>query len=730
PAPDTPSFSDRAGLGDRYSPKQQRLLDRAVEALGDRLAGDTGGALASRIAATIPDDPAVADLAERLNGQDPATARDGAARELAARVFERRLADTLDSTGDLAERMDLFRRESRADTGLTTAEATDLVVRRADSVVADAVRIATGLVGTPARPWAVVALGGYGRAEPAPASDLDFAVIGDVDRGSVDHHHLLLLQDLTTDLIEFARADLQHRLGDPAAKVLFEPDALWLRTDRTARPDELAANNLRTEPDPDDPHRDPPSDPSFPNYGVVYDSRLVPVDGLANADNSADSPVFDRFRETYAFQDRTAEARQAGSALLHTADPVVNPKGETNLKDAFLRPLTLGTRWLAVAELITNQNSTAGRIDVLEQKGTLSPGQAQDLRRTVEDLQGLRQKLHGHYGVEKDTFRLPTTMEKLTGYRAPGDKTYVLDKQEIAAVQQAQKVTRQYVDLLRAELRPDPATRPAPGTAEAQRPGPSRLAVADDPSWRHSTADTADWFAPQDPKPASQWESVRDKAPVRTVDTEVADVRRSSTPGRLDSVTGLIRHDVRRMEVEPGRWVKEYTLRVHLEQGAGASASDLADVRRKAVEGVDRLLNRGHRLPSGDQFHARVEFVDDPKDAHTTVEVTGSAIADQLHWGGRTSPNVLAHEVAHYFGLPDEYRDKAGPGARVFNSDGRRLPAGHAPANLVVPDNGLMGAGVHRDPELKPRHLWLIERTTDSQVMVPDGDHATLNDPN
>ncbi|MBB5806041.1 hypothetical protein F4560_005809 [Saccharothrix ecbatanensis] len=276
-----------------------------------------------------------------------------------------------------------------------------------------------------------------------------------------------------------------------------------------------------------------------------------------------------------------------------------------------------------------------------------------------------------------------------------------------------------------------PGTRAAPPATSTTPDAPpsNGTDVVTDESWRHNTASTADWFAPQNPQPAAAWDSVRDRAPVRTVDTEVADVQRSSTSGHIDSLTGLIRHDVRRMEVAPGSWVKEYTLKVHLKPGDGVPQSDVDTVRQRTAEGVDRLLNQGYRLPSGDQFHARVEFVTDPAQAHTTVDLTTSTEADQLNWGTDTSANVLAHEVAHYFGLPDEYKDAAGPDARIFNSDGKPLPPGHTPSNLVVNDDGLMGAGVHADPSIKPRHLWLIERTTDSQVMVPDADHTTLHDP-
>ncbi|MFI7119458.1 putative nucleotidyltransferase substrate binding domain-containing protein [Amycolatopsis sp. NPDC049868] len=247
-----------------------------------------------------------------------------------------------------------------------------------------------------------------------------------------------------------------------------------------------------------------------------------------------------------------------------------------------------------------------------------------------------------------------------------------------------------------------------------------------DMSWQHSESATADWAQPKNPLPPSLWESLRDRAPVRTVDYEARDILRSSTPKKLDFIPGLVRYDVRRMEVEPGRWVQEYTLKVHLAPGDGISPQALADARAKALAGVDSLLNKGYRLPSGDQFHVRVEFTE--TDAHTTVKLTGTENANQVEWGTATPKNVLAHEIAHYFGLPDEYRD-SGRWKRIFNSDGKPLPGGREPLNAVIEDAGLMGQQVHHAPTLLPRHLWRIEQTMTSQVHLPDGSHSVLTDP-
>ena len=239
--------------------------------------------------------------------------------------------------------------------------------------------------------------------------------------------------------------------------------------------------------------------------------------------------------------------------------------------------------------------------------------------------------------------------------------------------------------------------------------GPRGDDVLADESWRHDPAASADWFDPKGPASQDEWVSRRVGAHVRTVNTVVADITSDSTPTKINAYDGRINYDLRRIEVAPEKYVQDYTLKVHLTAGSGVDAGTVEAVQAKAKVGVDGLLNQGFRMPSGDQFHVNLEFTDDPKQAHTAIEV-GGAPTDQTHWNPASSPNVLAHETLHYLGVPDEYSDR-----------GRVLLAHDTNSGVHRGDGGMMGRDVlGDDPGLRPRHLWLVERTANSQVAVPN----------
>ncbi|GAB3553886.1 hypothetical protein J2S53_001310 [Actinopolyspora lacussalsi] len=290
-------------------------------------------------------------------------------------------------------------------------------------------------------------------------------------------------------------------------------------------------------------------------------------------------------------------------------------------------------------------------------------------------------------------------------------------------------------------------SRPAPldvdeGTNSSDRSDDSTLQENDsntdggktdpwDRSWKHSTASTADWFEPDStPVHPEQWREQREHTPAHEVATEVRDVRMHSTAANLEFYEGRIRYDLRHMDVA-GQGVQEYTFRAHLSPDPTITPDQLRDLRDRLTETVDNLFNQGNRLPSGDQFHARVEFVDTPAEAHDTIRVSGEGRTKQKHWNVHASPNIHAHEIGHYLGLPDESPDPRGAldspdTRRVFNrgdpprATDLRTGRPHPSQNSVRLDDGLMGHSVNHDPHLKPRHLWHIENTAHSQGARPD----------
>ncbi|GAB1691050.1 hypothetical protein [Krasilnikovia sp. M28-CT-15] len=193
------------------------------------------------------------------------------------------------------------------------------------------------------------------------------------------------------------------------------------------------------------------------------------------------------------------------------------------------------------------------------------------------------------------------------------------------------------------------------------------------------------------------------------------------SPGRpgqvwLDGALTHIRSDVRRIEVEPGRWVMDYTLRLNLrshrdgEPGAmpGARAvgdADLHRVQDQVREVIAEQINGRYRLPGGEQLHVHVEFIA-PGEEHAVVRVhDGVTDTDQLHWSAQVPPSILAHEVMHFLGLPDEAHDPR----MIFRRD-----SGHPE------HHGVMGTDAWHTVELEPRHLATIDSVTRASTRVRD----------
>ncbi len=215
-------------------------------------------------------------------------------------------------------------------------------------------------------------------------------------------------------------------------------------------------------------------------------------------------------------------------------------------------------------------------------------------------------------------------------------------------------------DVARA-VAPSAAHSPIRRVAAAQRD------VLADESWRHSPARSADWFDP-------------DRRPVRPFVLE--GLRSFQTPTRVNTTGSVnaraIEYDWRRIAAPSGRFVQDFTLNVHLRTGPGYHEIDAILMRVRIQDVASRVFNLGYRLPSGDEFHVTVEVTDHPERAPLVVDV-GEGHPAQQHRNTKVSDGELAADMLRHLGVADE----PSPGSDSHDDDSA----------------------------LRPRHLWMIERT-------------------
>ncbi|MBL1090678.1 MULTISPECIES: WXG100-like domain-containing protein [Streptomyces] len=225
------------------------------------------------------------------------------------------------------------------------------------------------------------------------------------------------------------------------------------------------------------------------------------------------------------------------------------------------------------------------------------------------------------------------------------------------------------------------------------------------------------------PAAASTWVERRMDAPEGHVgrlraerfDPSVDALSRDRVPGTLAGAQTLMRAEVSRIQAENGTWVRDHvvTLPVRL-AGSGLSEHDLAGFQSGVQGALDEHINDvGYALPrSGDQFHVELRLVhDDDHPEHVIVSRSDDpGRSDQRHWnlGPPTEDQkylpVVFHEVFHYLGLPDEYRDPAFLFRR--NED-----------SVAVRTDGFM-ADTTRLAPLPERYLAAVEDAVDAGVVL------------
>ncbi|MFB7473496.1 EndoU domain-containing protein [Kitasatospora sp. NPDC056184] len=169
-------------------------------------------------------------------------------------------------------------------------------------------------------------------------------------------------------------------------------------------------------------------------------------------------------------------------------------------------------------------------------------------------------------------------------------------------------------------------------------------------------------------------------------------------------------------------------LRLHLDTSrvAGPAAPDLdarvQTLQDRARRGVGEHFNRGQRLPGGELLRVEVTFVDNPEEAHHTVALHASTDRESMtDWTLDTDERVLAHELGHALGLPDEYRE-ARFGPRPVHQDGGLMASQERDRFgqfLIDQDREGTSEGVRPALGLPPRYLRDLGSVLDSALGAP-----------
>jgi hypothetical protein len=154
------------------------------------------------------------------------------------------------------------------------------------------------------------------------------------------------------------------------------------------------------------------------------------------------------------------------------------------------------------------------------------------------------------------------------------------------------------------------------------------------------------------------WKRRRVDAPVTRIETERFEPATRAVPsrGRIPGATTRISHDIRRIQLPSGLWVREFTLRLHLRPDRDVSTDQVIDLQNRVTDTFRNHINQRYRFTDGDQFHVRIEF--DTPFPHALVDVHNGINSDQENWSTAAPGGVLTHEVMHFLGLRNRYPDE------------------------------------------------------------------------
>ncbi|SEP53028.1 Glycosyltransferase sugar-binding region containing DXD motif-containing protein [Amycolatopsis saalfeldensis] len=264
------------------------------------------------------------------------------------------------------------------------------------------------------------------------------------------------------------------------------------------------------------------------------------------------------------------------------------------------------------------------------------------------------------------------------------------------------------------------------GTRNPANPEPANTnAPPKPPPSTNPSAEKNPGTSTKDLPPAKDWSNQRDSAPATRFSSERFDPAKSISQqftgnreglrgGQLGGAITQMRYDVRRFEESPGNWVREFTVPLDLTSQSGSVSIDARNQLAADLQShLDATVNQHYRLPGGDQLHVRVDANatndihpnDDswesdssrgvPVNIHDSTVDENTPATNQLNWDVHDASTGLTHEVMHFLGLGEGYRDSR----LLFNR--QDTP-------------GVMGPDAWTDSSLTPQNLSQLENVSNT----------------
>ncbi|ATY13374.1 hypothetical protein CU254_25265 [Amycolatopsis sp. AA4] len=223
-----------------------------------------------------------------------------------------------------------------------------------------------------------------------------------------------------------------------------------------------------------------------------------------------------------------------------------------------------------------------------------------------------------------------------------------------------------------------------PATSHTPAAAPKNAAPANpQPKPEKSLPGPNEWHGRRDTAPVTRFSSERFD-PIKKIAEQFTGNRAGLKGGQLAGAMAHIRFDVRRFEIAPGQWVREHTIPIDLTSHSGSvSPAQREQFVQNLQAHLDDWVNQSSRLPGGDQLHVRldVRVADDlhpddtgwqadpgrrvPVNLHESTVDPDTPDTNQLNWDVHDSPFGVTHELMHFLGLGDGYRNDE----MLFNRD-------------------------------------------------------------